>query len=868
MSNYSDNQDRDYRVILAWIILALQVIGLVWLLLFGQDQLAALTGDTADRVAETADLAEATATPAAVSAPAESTTSATEVTATVSADTADATPTAPPASTAAEDVIGPESVLIESASVAPEWLAILVQGGNGEDPAMPPHLLLTFVDPDDAGASPAAPDSIDLTRPQVRIIPIAALLSLLEQRGDEAGARALNELLLLLERQPDTDQTAIPVPPLLGDATQNFVAQAGYKAFGGGSGIGYLTNITDDDALPVTNEAGLNYIYQGVTADGKQYVFMAWPVDAAFLPEDQADAVYETEMLETDRDNYYAALQDQLDSAAETDLTPAMPALSDLVRSLSIDGLVADAEAPVIQGTGFDAVGFTWNWTGSTPAGGEESTVANPQDYSLVLWPDGTYSVKADCNVGGGKFTYDAEGSIGFNPGPLSRAACPEGSREAEFVQSLLAAQAIGFNESGDMLLDLEDGGTMILANVGPVETGDGNATGGEQPAATEAGLAGVTLQWPGYTDAAGNAVTVANPEDYLLTLLPDGTFNLVADCNFGSGAYTFGEDGALQLGPIRLTRMACPDGSLGDEFIAFLEGATGATVEPDGAVTVQSADGRSAIFANLGDVATSDVATSDAPEEAAAQPTPAGDPLNTVWQWTALTAADGAVTPIDNPESYFLVLIDDGTYAFRADCNNGAGAYTLDGDNLTLGPAAVTLAACGADSQSEPFVNSLALARTLGFDPGGNLLLTLEDGAIMGFADGGPFAGTDTGALAQGDPVATDPLAGTTWQWTHFRDAKQDFDVSGAYTITFNADGTVAVVADCNTGSGTYEVFDGAGLAISIRAVTAAACPAGSLGQTFVENLNFAGLFTVNGGELTIEIMADGGTMTFRASQ
>lgn len=862
MSNYSDNQDRDYRVFLAWIILALQVIGLVWLLLFGQDQLAALTGDTADRAAETAELAEATATPAAVSAPSESTTSATEVTATDSPATADATSTAPPASTAAEDVIGPESVLIESASVTPQWLATLVQGGTGEGPAMPPHLLLTFVDPDDAGASPAAPDSIDLTRPQVRIIPIAALLRLLEQRGDETGARALNELLLLLERRPDADQTVIPVPPLLGDATQNFVAQAGYKAFGGGAGIGYLTNITGDDALPVTNEAGLNYIYQGVTADGKQYVFMAWPVDAAFLPEGQADAVYETEMLETDRDNYYAALQDQLDSAAENDLSPAMPVLSDLVRSLSIDGLVADAEAPVIQGTGFDAVGFAWNWTGSTSAEGEESTVANPQDYSLVLWPDGKYSIKADCNVGSGTFIYDAEGSIEFNPGPLSRAACPEGSREAEFVQSLLAARAIGFNESGDMVLDLEDGGTMVLANVGPVETGEGSATG-EQPAATEAGLAGVTLQWPGYTDAGGNEVTVVNPEDYLLTLLPDGTFNVVADCNVGGGAYTFGEDGVLQLGPIRLTMMACPDGSLGDEFIAFLEGATGATVEPDGAVTVQSADGRSATFANLG---TNTVGTSDAPEEAAAQP--AGDPLNTVWQWTTLTAIDGAVTPIDTPESYFLALMDDGTYAFRADCNNGAGAYTLDGDNVTLGPAAVTLAACGADSQSEPFVNNLALARTLGFDPEGNLLLTLADGAIMGFADGGPFAGTTTGALAQGDTATTDPLAGTTWQWSHFRDAKQDFDVNGAYTITFNDDGTAAVVADCNTGSGTYEVFDGAGLAISIRAVTSAACPTGSLGQTFVENLNFAGLFTVNGGELTIEIMADGGTMTFRASQ
>src|SRR5690606_27904713 len=129
--------------------------------------------------------------------------------------------------------------------VAPEWLATLVQGTAAEEKGIPPHLLLTFVDPDDANSAPAAADTIDLTRPQVRIIPLAALLDLLEQRGDEAGARAIDELRLLLERQPAAEDASIPVPPLLAGATQNFVSQPAYKSFGGGSGIGYLTNITD-----------------------------------------------------------------------------------------------------------------------------------------------------------------------------------------------------------------------------------------------------------------------------------------------------------------------------------------------------------------------------------------------------------------------------------------------------------------------------------------------------------------------------------------------------------------------------------------------------------------------------------------------
>ena len=44
MSNQSNPQARDSRVVLAWIILALQIIGLLWLLLFARDRLAALTG--------------------------------------------------------------------------------------------------------------------------------------------------------------------------------------------------------------------------------------------------------------------------------------------------------------------------------------------------------------------------------------------------------------------------------------------------------------------------------------------------------------------------------------------------------------------------------------------------------------------------------------------------------------------------------------------------------------------------------------------------------------------------------------------------------------------------------------------------------
>ena len=868
MTNYNDSRGRDNRVILAGIILALQIIGLLWLLLFGRDQLAALTGQdqTTARASETKAVAEATSPPAATDSPV----------ATTEENTTEAEATVPPTAVpnaAASTTIGPEEVQIESSAVAPEWLATLIEGSPGDAaagrPPMPPHLLLTFVGPEGEIDGTAALDEIDLNRPQVRIIPIAALLSLLEQNGDQAGQQALQELLMLLDEQPDADQASVPVPPVLGDATQNFVSRTAYTPFGGGSGVGYLTNITGDDVLPVTNESGLNYVYQGVTDDGQQYVFMSWPMDAAFLPNDQAGATSQSEMLAADRVNYYETMREEVDTATESEMTPSLLALHEMIRSLSIGGLTAPVEDEPLSATAFDAVGFNWQWTAATDATGAETAVENPQDFSLVLWPDGTYSIKADCNVGGGIYTYEADGGIRLAPGPLSLALCSEDSRDTEFISSLLDARTIAFDESGDMLLSLEDGGSMTLANMGPVE-GDGAVEADDQPAAADAGLAGITLQWPGYTDATGTVVTVDNPKDYILTLLPDGTFNVVADCNVGGGAYTFGDDGKLQFGPLRLTKMACPDGSRGSDFVAFLENVSGAAVESDGGVTLATGDGRSATFANLGEVGTSNVGTSNvgtsagSADETATQPTLTSDPLNVVWQWTNFTPVGGAVTPVGRPELYTLALLDDGTYTFRADCNSGTGSYTLDGTSLTLAPGAMTLAACGADSLSDGFIDRLSQVRSIGFDEDGNLVLTPDNGDALTFADGGPFTASESGESAL---ATTNPLADTVWQWTHFRDMKQDFNVTGTYTIAFQADGTAAVVADCNSGSGTYQIMGDAGLNISIQALTAA-CPPGSLGQSFVENLNFAGLYFVNGGVLTIELMADGGTMTFTPLQ
>ena len=875
------------RVTLAWVVLALQIVGLLWLLLFARDRLAAMFGaepaatvvatqvaavdeavaedTTADTAADDAATADAAATTDAAAAEA---TAAAETTAAESA--AAATAEMP---VEEDDVIPPgevvEEVAIDTAPLAPstgapapEWLAQIVRGEPSADAnttGLPPHLLLTFRDPAQPELELATPDSVDLNQPQIRIVPIATLLAWLQARGDTAGQEALEELQSLLDEQPPAGEASAPVPPILSDATQAMVAQMAYGQFQGGQGVGYVAHVTGEDVTSVTNESGLNYVYQGLTADGRHYVFMAWPMEAAFLAETAANA----DTLAADPAAYYDALAVQVEEADDAAMTPPLTQLRRVAGSLAIGATAVRAAAEQAAqtqptATPADAAGIVWNWTGSRGGDNDETTVENPQAYALVFWPDGSFNFMADCNVGRGAYRVAADGTLSLELGAMTRAACDPGAPDAEFLQTLPAVRALAFDESGDMILTLADGREAIFANTGQADTAAAADAPEDQPAAADAGFTGVNLHWPGFTAADGTTVAVENPEEYSLVLLPDGTYTIRADCNVGAGTFTYGDDGALALLPGPLTRAACPAGSQSDTFLEFLSGVSGVTVGDDGAVTMTTAGGDSATFVNAGPVV-----EAEQPE--------AADPLvGTVWQWTAHVDASATATAVENPERYTLAFLDDGSYAFVADCNSGSGSYARDGETLTLRPGAMTRAACEAGSLSNEFAGFFdrVVSYTL---EGDTLLLTLDDGTALALANGGPFDATATGGVNAPEDGNAAPLAGVTWRWATFRDAKQEYAVPATtdYTLVFNDDGTVNVAADCNSGNGTYTVNSDGTLTIVVPALTDAACPAGSLGDSFVEYLNQAGPFQVgDDGVLTIELMADGGTMTFNPEE
>ncbi len=100
----------------------------------------------------------------------------------------------------------------------------------------------------------------------------------------------------------------------------------------------------------------------------------------------------------------------------------------------------------------------------------------------------------------------------------------------------------------------------------------------------------------------------------------------------------------------------------------------------------------------------------------------------DTVWQWVRFQdGADLNNIEVDNPASYTIQFMADGTYAIQADCNSGSGGYSVDGSSIVIQPGPMTLAACGAESLDSTFLSRLGDVVTFVFDDEGNLVLNLK---------------------------------------------------------------------------------------------------------------------------------------------
>jgi heat shock protein HslJ len=111
--------------------------------------------------------------------------------------------------------------------------------------------------------------------------------------------------------------------------------------------------------------------------------------------------------------------------------------------------------------------------------------------------------------------------------------------------------------------------------------------------------LTGKTWQLTTLTERVANGlggVPEADQANYTIEFKSDGNYQAKADCNQPSGTYTTISNGGLTIEPGPTPLVACPEGSLSDQYIQGLTNASSYAIA-DGKLTITLKDGWTLVF-------------------------------------------------------------------------------------------------------------------------------------------------------------------------------------------------------------------------------------------------------------------------------
>lgn len=115
--------------------------------------------------------------------------------------------------------------------------------------------------------------------------------------------------------------------------------------------------------------------------------------------------------------------------------------------------------------------------------------------------------------------------------------------------------------------------------------------------------ITNIEWQWTSFqdSDSPDSQVTVSSPESYTLAFFADGTYNIKADCNSGSGTYTL-DGSSLILDPPVTTLVDCGPESMNEEFTSLLPTVEAAALEDGQLVLYPGNEGDKMFFSNGGE--------------------------------------------------------------------------------------------------------------------------------------------------------------------------------------------------------------------------------------------------------------------------
>lgn len=256
--------------------------------------------------------------------------------------------------------------------------------------------------------------------------------------------------------------------------------------------------------------------------------------------------------------------------------------MSDAVHPVTINVSLPDgrhlAGCCRMQGAQAGLEGAEWRLT---ELSGEALPAGRQQAAVTVRFAEGRVQGFTGCNQFNGPYTLEGNR---FTPGNLgvTQMACsePAMSLERGFLDAFSGAFDLALAGDTLTLAPPEGGAPLVFARqVAP-------------------GLAGVEWEVTNFNN--GRQAVVGLLLDTRITLTFDGgQVSGSSGCNRFSGAYTSGE-GTLEIGMLRLTRMACESEVMEQEqqFLAALQSATTWTIER-GMLDMHRADGERVLMAN-----------------------------------------------------------------------------------------------------------------------------------------------------------------------------------------------------------------------------------------------------------------------------
>jgi len=231
-----------------------------------------------------------------------------------------------------------------------------------------------------------------------------------------------------------------------------------------------------------------------------------------------------------------------------------------------------------------------------------------------------------------------------------------------------------------------------------------------------------------------------------------------------------------------------------------------------------------------------------------------------TTWAWFSLSGPqdeDGFV--VDDPLKYTLIFQENGSLGIQADCNNGFADFMIDGNRLTVEIGPMTMAQCLPESRNDDFLSYVSSAASYYIDDGSLFIEMMADGGTLEFMTAEAIAADDGEGALDGAIFAND------WMWVEFTSPVEIVEIEDpqVYHLTFQDDGLLEIVADCNNAHATYTA-DGSSISIDVGPMTLANCLPDSRSDNFINYLGFSAKYFFEDDDLFIDLMADGGTMRF----